>query len=76
MGTSRRRLLPHNAIFAELHRERNRQNISLRALAAEIGTDAGNLSRWERNIHEPSISDLVRWCTSLGKRIRLANLVE
>lgn len=46
-------------IFAERFKElRNEQGLSTTEIAKKIGTSNASVSRWENDIHDPSISEL------------------
>ncbi|MBU57739.1 MAG: transcriptional regulator [Alcanivorax sp.] len=56
-------------IGAGLKRQRLAQGATLQQVAERAGTDAGNLSRVERNAQDVSFRRLCRLCSALGVRV-------
>ncbi len=59
-----RRTLMHTLV-----QERRRQRITQKNLAARMATKQSTLARLEQDQHDPRISTLQRYASSLGKRI-------
>lgn len=66
------RLKPRYALIAQIINARHEQNITQAEMAARMGTNKSNISRFESGTYNPSLDFLIRAAASLGKQIEFS----
>ena len=66
------RLKPRYELIAQLINARNEQHLTQAELAARMGTQKSNISRFESGSYNPSLDFLIRAAASLGKKIEFS----
>lgn len=79
MNTDALRILTRARRLADAEagrRLREAAQIGLRDLAAAIGTNPGELSRWERGLARPRVDSAIRWleaCDAIRSELAIAD---
>lgn len=61
---------PH-PLMAQLQAERQRQNLTVAAIARRVGYTADAMRKWERGTNVPDLDRLDDYATALGLRVQL-----
>lgn len=62
---------PGRTIRAALVERRRELQISQREVGRRAGFGSGDISLYESEAHEPTLSNLIRWCSALDLKISL-----
>lgn len=61
-------------IISTLSGARRLKGIDQKELAKQLGVTPITLSKWEKGRTSPTLTQLIRWCESLGCTIKIENV--